>query len=353
MSQAGAVSRNVLAVIWLVLGLTMVAMCVWLGMTRWPAMLSGHPLLLLLAIICALAGLVAVIWSVASLIIGGRQDREGDSWHPARRNRAQLLRRARRRIVLAVPALIVCGLLVGIVGYARPLVATDVAVAALVPHEELRISQRLTWYEMVAVKKDEAGVAIKPTTGFVFVPGARVDPRAYAHVLRPLVDAGYLVAVLKEPLGFSILDPDHVSKVIDVHPEITYWAVGGHSLGGVTAAAAADADERVTGLVLYGSYPASPVQRSDLKIVSIYGTADGLSTPDDIEASRAKLPATAQFVAIDGAVHSWFGDYGDQSGDGTPTGDRAAAQAKMAEATQALLASLTPPPPPPPPKKKK
>ena len=55
---------------------------------------------------------------------------------------------------------------------------------------------------------------------------------------------------------------------------------------------------------------------------------------------------------IDGAVHSWFGDYGDQPGDGTPTGDRAAAQAKMVEATQALLASLTPPPPPPPKKKK-
>jgi hypothetical protein len=280
------------------------------------------------------------------LIIGGRQDREGDSWHPARRNRTQLLRRARRRIILATPALIICGVLVGVVAYSRPYVAEDVAVAALVPNEGLRISQRLTWYEMVPIREDKSGVAIKPTTGLIFVPGARVDPRAYAHVLRPLVDAGYLVAVLKEPLGFSVLSADHVARVIDVHPEITYWAAGGHSLGGVSAAAVADADERVTGLVLYGSYPATRVQRDDLKVVSVSGTADGLSTPEDIEASRVDLPASTQFVIIDGAPHSWFGDYGDQRGDGTPVGDRAAAQARMAEVTQALLASLTPPPPP-------
>ena len=351
MAQAGATSRNVLAVVWLVLGLAMVGLPVWLGMTRWSAILSGHPLLLLLVILCALTGLIAVIWSVASLIIGGRLDREGDSGHPARRNRAQLLRRARRRIILATPALIVCAVLVGVIGYSRPHPAGDVAIAALVPNEGVRINQRLTWYEMVPIKEDEAGVAIKPTTGLVFVPGARVDPRAYAHVLRPVVDAGYFVAVLKDPLGFSVLADDHVARVIDVHPEITYWAVGGHSLGGVTAAAVADADERVTGLVLYGSYPARRVQRGDLKVVSISGTADGLTTSEDIEASRLDLPPSTQFVIIDGAPHSWFGDYGDQRGDGTPVGDRATAQAKMAEATQALLASLTPPPPPPPKKK--
>ena len=78
MAQPGARSRNVLAIIWLLLGLAMVAVPVWLGWTRWSAILSGHPLLLLLVIVCALAGLVAVAWSVASLILGGRLDREGD-----------------------------------------------------------------------------------------------------------------------------------------------------------------------------------------------------------------------------------------------------------------------------------
>ena len=69
------------------------------------------------------------------------------------------------------------------------------------------------------------------------------------------MQAGYLVAVLKEPFGLSILDTNHALTVLGVHPEITYWAVGGHSLGGVTAASMADDEEQITGLVLYGAYP--------------------------------------------------------------------------------------------------
>ncbi len=44
-----------------------------------------------------------------------------------------------------------------------------------------------------------------------------------------------------------------------------------------------------------------------------------MATPDDIEASADDLPADSEFVAIEGAVHSQFGDYGPQAGDGQPT----------------------------------
>jgi pimeloyl-ACP methyl ester carboxylesterase len=231
-----------------------------------------------------------------------------------------------------------------VVAYARPYVAAPVAVAALSPDDRVRVADRITWYEMSPIAEDRAGNAILPTTGLVLVPGARVDARAYAHVLRRLVEAGYFVAVLKEPLGLSVLDPDHAETLLALHPEISYWALAGHSLGGVTAASLADANEQVNGLVLFGSYPASPMVRTDLKVASIYGSADGLTTPDDIERSRARLPADTVYVEVPGAVHSWFGDYGDQPGDGSGSGDRVAAQAAIAEATRGLLASLAPPP---------
>ena len=118
----------------------------------------------------------------------------------------------------------------------------------------MRLADRLGWYELIPVRQDASGDEIRPTAGLVFVPGARIDSRA-ANVLRPLAEAGYLVAVLKEPFGFSFLDADHGKKVLDVHPEITDWVVGGHSLGGSTAASLADEDERVKGLVLFASYP--------------------------------------------------------------------------------------------------
>ncbi len=346
MSQPGALSRTTLAVLWLLLGIAMVAVPIWLGWTRWPAILSGHPAMLVATMVCALGGLVAVAWSVATLILGDRLDREGDSDRPARRTPAQLLRRAKRRIILAIPALTLCLLLVVGLAAVRPFVATATATDALHSDSRVRIVERLGWYEMAPIREDKSGKAIKPTTGLIFIPGARVDARAYAHILRPLVQGGYLVAVLKEPFGLSVLDSNHALTVLGVHPEITYWAVGGHSLGGVTAASMADADEQINGLVLYAAYPASRLARSDLKVLSVSGSADGLSTPADIAAGKADLPANTTYVVVDGAVHSWFGDYGDQPGDGTPSGDRAAAQTLITKSTKALLVSLTPPPPP-------
>ena len=350
MSQPGAVSRISLSIAWLLLGLTMIAVPVWLGWTRWPAILSGHPAMLVSGIVCGLAGFVAVAWSIATLVIGGRLDQEGDPDRPARRTAEQVRRRARRRIIAAIPALIICTLLVAALAYARPFVATPIAVSALMSENGVQINERLSWYELAPVKQDKSGKAIKPRTGLIFVPGARVDPRAYAHVLRPLAGAGYLVAVLKEPFGFSVVQPDHAETVVDLHPEIAYWAVGGHSLGGVTAASFADSNEQINGLVLYGSYPANAIERTDLKVLSISGSADGLTTPADIEASKAKFPPTTTFVVIDGASHSTLGDYGPQPGDGVGAGDRAAQQAVIGKATRAFLASLTPPPAP---KKKK
>jgi hypothetical protein len=351
MSQPGARSRVVLALLWLVLGLAMTGTAVWVGWTRWSAILNGHPALLVVGIACGLIGVIAVAWSVATLAIGDRLDREGDPAHPARRTPQELLRRARRRIILAVPALILCFLLVVVVGYSRPLTATDVAIGAAQSDNRVRVTERLSWYEMTAVRTDASGKDVKPKTALVFVPGARVDPRAYAALLRPLAQAGYLVTVLKEPLGFALLDRNHAQAVIDVHPEVANWAVGGHSLGGVAAASFADSHPQVKGLVLYASYPANALQRTDLKVVSISGDHDELTTPADVERSKAELPPSTRYVVLPGAVHSFFGDYGDQPGDGRPATDRAPSQAKITEATRTLLASIVPPRPPP--KKKK
>lgn len=344
MRQPGAVSRTVLALLWLVVGAAMVAVTVWVGWTRGTVVLDGHPAGVVLGLVAGLLGFVAVAWAIATLAIGDRLDREGDEERPARRTPAQLERRAKVRILLAVPLLVLALVSVLLLGYSRPLAARPEALAALRSENGVRVVDRLTWYELVPSVEDARGTIVRPTTGLIFLPGARVDPRAYAPELRRVAQAGYLVVVLKEPFGFSIFDRNHASAIIENHPEVAHWVIGGHSLGGTVAASFADDDRRVEGLLLLASYPSGRLERTDLRVTSISGDHDGLVTPADVARSKANLPAGTTFVAIPGASHASFGTYGVQPGDGTPTADPGAVQDQVVTATVNLLAAVSPKP---------
>ena len=183
----------------------------------------------------------------------------------------------------------------------------------------------------------------KASAGLVFYPGARVDARAYQDSLRPLAHAGYLVVVLKVPLGIALLHPGQARGAMDRHPEITTWAVGGHSLGGVSASAFAQSNPEVSGLLLFASYPADSMAESgDLAVLSISGSNDGLTTPVKIAASKPLLPAAATYATVEGGVHAFFGDYGEQSGDGEPGISREQAQHQIAAETVSFMDRLAP-----------
>jgi len=342
MRQPGATSRTVLALLWLVLGAAMIGVTVWVGWTRGAVVLDGHPAAVVLGLATGLLGFIAVAWAIASLALGDRQDREGDPDHPARRTRAQLERRAKARIALAVPLLVLALASVLLLAYSRPLPAQADALAALRTGNGMRTIDRVSWYELVPSLEDNRGTAVRPTTGLVFLPGARVDPRAYAPELRKVASAGYLVVVLKEPFGFSIADRDHAATILENHPEVTHWVVGGHSVGGTVAASFADDDRRVEGLLLLASYPSGRLERTDLRVTSVSGDLDRLVTPADVTKSRTNLPTSTTYVVVPGASHASFGDYGRQPGDGTPTADPVAAQDQVAAAAVGLLAAVTP-----------
>jgi len=110
--------------------------------------------------------------------------------------------------------------------------------------------------------------------------------------------------------------------------------------------AARYADEHpdaAAGLVLWASYPAEGNDlsaRTDLAVVSIYGTRDGLATEEKIAASEALLPPETVWAPIPGGNHAQFGAYGPQSRDNAATISREEQQAIIVEATVALLASL-------------
>lgn len=186
-----------------------------------------------------------------------------------------------------------------------------------------------------------AGAA--PTTGFIFYPGGRVDARSYAPAARAIAAQGYLVVIVPVPLNLAVFNPDAAAAVIAAHPEIGQWAIGGHSLGGAMAANFAYTHpDAVQGLVLWAAYPAGSNSLADraLAVASIYGTLDGLATQDNIDASRALLPADTRYVPIEGGNHAQMGWYGPQGGDGVASISREAQQAQVVDATVALLAGL-------------
>lgn len=173
----------------------------------------------------------------------------------------------------------------------------------------------------ITVTDAEQGIVLAPAdgaseVGLVFVPGAKVDPSAYAAILQGLAKDGVTVVITRPWLNLAFFDLRGLDSFTSAAPDIETWGVGGHSLGGVRACQlAADADA----LILFGSYCANDVSDSDLAVLSISGSEDGLSTPEKIDAARDLLPADAEMVEIDGASHASFGDYGPQAGDGTPT----------------------------------
>jgi dienelactone hydrolase len=178
--------------------------------------------------------------------------------------------------------------------------------------------------------------------GIVLYTGARVPPEAYAPLAREIAAAGYLVVLPQLPLNFAIFDANAAAAVIAEAPEVSTWAVGGHSLGGSMAARFADTSSEVGGLVLLAAYPEGSLDLSDaeLDVLAVSGTADEIATPAEIDDGLTRLPGDTVDLRLDGGNHAQFGWYGEQSGDGVATMSRETQTEATAAAIVALLEAM-------------
>jgi len=196
----------------------------------------------------------------------------------------------------------------------------------------------------ITVTDADEGIVLAPADGasergLVFIPGAKVDPWAYAAILQGLAEDGVTVVITRPWLNLAFFDPRGLDAFTAAAPDVDVWSVGGHSLGGVRACQlAADADA----LVLFASYCANDLSESGLPVLSLSGSEDGLSTPEKIADARDQLPADADMVEIDGASHASCGDYGPQDGDGPPSISRELMYAEVTRLTESFLAPLAP-----------
>jgi hypothetical protein len=178
--------------------------------------------------------------------------------------------------------------------------------------------------------------------GFIFYPGGLVDAQAYAPLAKQFAERGILTVIVPMPLDLAILNPNEANEVLARFPEVKQWAIGGHSLGGAMAAQFLSSNpqlaEKVNALVLWGARSQADVSQLPLKVMSVFGTQDGIAPKDIDDAMRlAGLPGNTQLIPIEGGNHSMFGDYGLQRGDnplGIPLNQ---ARAEIVDATMSVF----------------
>ncbi|MCU0279928.1 MAG: alpha/beta hydrolase [Candidatus Nanopelagicales bacterium] len=286
----------------LIPGLAMLAAVVAAIAKSRSAITEGHPSYLILLVVVAVMGLGLCLWSFGS--------------RPKPGGVRAVFRWAGAAAGIGLAA---------VTFWLAPYLATPVPTAA----------------PAVSISSTNTGILMLPTqarrTGVAFIPGALVDPRAYEQIFTPVVQAGYPVYIAKPAFGLAFSVSDVVAEAEAAYPLAESWVVAGHSLGGAVASRQTD---QAAGLILLGAYPIDDISSADVPVLSVSGSNDLLSTPEDIEASRENLPDDTEFVVIEGGVHAFFGDYGPQAGDGQPTTTREQAQEQTQQAMIDFLNAL-------------
>ena len=173
-------------------------------------------------------------------------------------------------------------------------------------------------------KEDSDGtIVFEPegaTKGLIFYPGGKVEYRAYVPLMQACAEKGILCVLVEMPFNLAVLDVNAADGIQREYPEIEDWYIGGHSLGGSMAASyLAGHTEDYEGLILLGSYSTADLSDTDLEVLSVFGSEDQVMNREKYDENKSNLPTDFTETVIEGGCHAYFGMYGAQEGDGTPT----------------------------------
>ena len=187
-------------------------------------------------------------------------------------------------------------------------------------HADATAHAALTKTDKISIKENDDGIVFAPehsSAGLIFYPGGKVEHMAYAPLMRALAEQDILCVLVKMPFRLAVFDVKAADGIQEQFPEIENWYLGGHSLGGSMAANyVSKHDEDFEGLVLLAAYSTENLSDSGLKVLSLYGSEDGVLNREKYEEYRSNLPEDTVEYVIQGGNHAGFGSYGEQEGDG-------------------------------------
>jgi pimeloyl-ACP methyl ester carboxylesterase len=159
------------------------------------------------------------------------------------------------------------------------------------------------------VMQPENSVATK---GVILYPGANCDIRGYAPILKELAAAGYLVAVVSMPFDMAIFAPNRADDVRAAFPNISSWALIGHSMGGAMAGFYAHNNpEKIDVLIMWDAYPPDSKSLKDaaFPVVHIHRADENGLPPEKFAKKRYLFPADSEWHGIPGGAHMYFGSF--------------------------------------------
>lgn len=198
--------------------------------------------------------------------------------------------------------------------------ADEAAVQAMAGEENSIVTKDKMW---IFYPEQQAS-----DTALIFYPGGKVEAAAYAPLLKQLSQQGITCVLMQMPFNLAVFDMNATDRVFGQLPEVKHWYIGGHSLGGAMASSYAGKNTgRLEGMILLGAYP---VGAAELPTLAIYGSEDMILNTD-------KLEDTPNQYVIEGGNHAYFGNYGEQDGDGTALITREEQQRQTVEAIADFL----------------
>lgn len=221
----------------------------------------------------------------------------------------------KRRYKIAIVLIAIMSILIGVfLGYIFSYYEADVAIETISKTNEIKTEDNMT--------------ILSPSTpshtAFIFYPGAKVEETAYLPLLNQLCEKGITCILIKMPFNLAIFNVNAADNVFTKLPDIKNWYIGGHSLGGAMASSYASKNlDKINGVILLGAYIYGEVPAE--KALIIYGSNDEIL-------DKSKLTTTENTVIIPGGNHAYFGNYGEQKGDGAGSISREEQQKRTVEA---------------------